>query len=89
MKEFRLEADAPEGEIDLNVTQFQPGDWVDVIGKSKGKGFQGVMKKHNFQARARRTVRKRIAATAPSATVPRRVAFGKTWACPVTWVTSA
>src|SRR5215210_6342992 len=48
MKEFRLDADAPEGEINLSVTQFQPGDWVDVIGKSKGKGFQGVMKKHNF-----------------------------------------
>src|SRR5213082_938145 len=49
MKEFRLQADAPEGEINLAVTQFQPGDWVDVVGKSKGKGFQGVMKKHNFQ----------------------------------------
>ena len=49
MREFRLKADAPEGEINLSVTQFQPGDWVDVIGKSKGKGFQGVMKKHNFQ----------------------------------------
>jgi large subunit ribosomal protein L3 len=49
IKEFRLGADAPEGDIDLNVTQFQPGDWVDVIGQSKGKGFQGVMKKHNFQ----------------------------------------
>lgn len=49
VKEFRLRADAPEGDIDLNVTQFQPGDWVDVIGRSKGKGFQGVMKKHNFQ----------------------------------------
>jgi large subunit ribosomal protein L3 len=49
MKEFRLEADPAEGEIDLSVTQFQPGDWVDVIGRSKGKGFQGVMKKHNFQ----------------------------------------
>ena len=48
MKEFRLPADAPEGEINLSVTQFQPGDWVDVIGRSKGKGFQGVMKKHNF-----------------------------------------
>jgi large subunit ribosomal protein L3 len=48
MKEFRLKADAPEGEINLSVTQFQPGDWVDVIGRSKGKGFQGVMKKHNF-----------------------------------------
>ena len=49
VREFRLEMDAPEGEINLAVTQFQVGDWVDVVGKSKGKGFQGVMKKHNFQ----------------------------------------
>ena len=49
MREFRLDVDPAEGEINLSVTQFQPGDWVDVIGRSKGKGFQGVMKKHNFQ----------------------------------------
>ena len=48
VREFRLSADAPEGELNLSVTQFQPGDFVDVIGRSKGKGFQGVMKKHNF-----------------------------------------
>jgi large subunit ribosomal protein L3 len=48
VREFRLTEDAPEGEINLAVTQFQPGDFVDVIGRSKGKGFQGVMKKHNF-----------------------------------------
>ncbi|MFL6515796.1 MAG: 50S ribosomal protein L3 [Chthoniobacterales bacterium] len=48
VREFRLPADAPEGDLNLNVTQFQPGDFVDVIGRSKGKGFQGVMKKHNF-----------------------------------------
>jgi large subunit ribosomal protein L3 len=48
VREFRLKEDAPEGEINLSITQFQPGDWVDVIGRSKGKGFQGVMKKHNF-----------------------------------------
>ncbi len=47
VREFRLKEDAPE-DVNLNVTQFAPGDWVDVIGKSKGKGFQGVMKKHNF-----------------------------------------
>ncbi len=47
-REFRLTADAPEGEVDLKVTQFEPGDFVDVIGRSKGKGFQGVMKKHNM-----------------------------------------
>jgi large subunit ribosomal protein L3 len=48
VREFRLKADLPEGEVNLSVTQFQPGDFVDVIGHSKGKGFQGVMKKHNF-----------------------------------------
>ena len=48
VREFRLGADAPEGDLNLNVTQFQVGDFVDVIGRSKGKGFQGVMKKHNF-----------------------------------------
>jgi large subunit ribosomal protein L3 len=33
----------------LNVDQvFSPGDIIDVIGTSKGKGFQGVMKKHHF-----------------------------------------
>jgi large subunit ribosomal protein L3 len=48
VRELRLTSDLPEGEINLNVTQFQPGDFVDVIGRSKGKGFQGVMKKHNF-----------------------------------------
>src|ERR1700757_5275411 len=48
VREFRLATDLPEGEISLSVTQFQAGDFVDVIGRSKGKGFQGVMKKHNF-----------------------------------------
>jgi large subunit ribosomal protein L3 len=48
VREFRLQNDVPEGEINLTVTQFQAGDFVDVIGRSKGKGFQGVMKKHNF-----------------------------------------
>jgi large subunit ribosomal protein L3 len=48
VREFRLTNDVPEGDVDLSVTQFKPGDFVDVIGRSKGKGFQGVMKKHNF-----------------------------------------
>jgi large subunit ribosomal protein L3 len=48
IREFRLASNLPEGEINLSVTQFQAGDYVDVTGRSKGKGFQGVMKKHNF-----------------------------------------
>ena len=49
VKEFRLpDGTKIEGELDLSVNQFTTGDWVDVIGQSKGKGFQGVMKKHNM-----------------------------------------
>ena len=49
IKEFRLPNGTKiEGELDLSVKQFAVGDAVDVIGQSKGKGFQGVMKKHNM-----------------------------------------
>ena len=34
---------------ELNVSVFQNIAFVDVIGTSKGKGFQGVMKRHNFK----------------------------------------
>ena len=50
VREFRLpDGTSIEGAVDLNVNQFAPGDIVDVIGQSKGKGFQGVMKKHNMK----------------------------------------
>ena len=32
----------------LDVTVFEEGEYVDVIGISKGKGFQGVVKRHGF-----------------------------------------
>ncbi len=48
LKEFRSAGDGSEFVgASLEVTQFEVGDIVDVIGKSKGKGFQGVMRKHN------------------------------------------
>ena len=48
--EFRLEADAaaPEVGAELTVAGFAAGQKVDVAGKSKGKGFQGVVKRWNF-----------------------------------------
>lgn len=48
--EFRLEdADAaPEVGSEITVEQFSAGQKVDVAGKSKGKGFQGVIKRYNF-----------------------------------------
>jgi len=55
VREFRPEEgeQANNGETlkvgdSLTVTRFKPGQLVDVIGVSKGKGFQGPMKKHNF-----------------------------------------
>jgi large subunit ribosomal protein L3 len=33
----------------VTVREFQPGQYVDVIGTSKGKGFQGVVKRHHFR----------------------------------------
>ena len=34
---------------DINVELFEEGDFVTVTGTSKGKGFQGVVKRHNFR----------------------------------------
>ena len=33
---------------EVRVDSFQQGDVVDVIGRSKGRGFQGVVKRHHF-----------------------------------------
>ena len=48
--EFRLtDADeTPEVGSELTVERFEVGQKVDVAGKSKGKGFQGVIKRWNF-----------------------------------------
>ena len=50
LKEFRVEAsELPEqGAEHPGCDLFTEGAWVDVIGTSKGKGFQGVMRRHNF-----------------------------------------
>jgi large subunit ribosomal protein L3 len=42
--------DASEYELGSEVTveAFEPGQTVDVTGKTKGKGFAGVMKRHGF-----------------------------------------
>jgi len=36
------------GEV-LDVTVFEEGEFVDISGTSKGKGFQGVVKRHGFR----------------------------------------
>jgi len=47
--EFRVEGDElPEVGGELKVDLFEAGQKVDVRGTSKGKGFQGGVKRHNF-----------------------------------------
>ena len=54
LKEFRLEdsADSTLVGAKVLVDQFSPSDLVDVSGVSKGKGFAGVIKRHNFRGGA-------------------------------------
>jgi large subunit ribosomal protein L3 len=51
MKEFRFEdgEDTPDFSAGHpGAGLFQDGQWVDVIGTTKGKGFQGVVKRYKF-----------------------------------------
>ncbi len=36
----------------VSVDQFAPGDSINVVGTSKGKGFQGVVRRHHFRGGA-------------------------------------
>src|SRR3989338_3887671 len=51
LKEFRLKpidkSEAKEGDV-IDVSIFAPGDMLQVSSVSKGKGFQGVVKRHGF-----------------------------------------
>jgi large subunit ribosomal protein L3 len=45
--EFDFSDEFKLGDV-LDVSVFEEGDFVDVAGTSKGKGFQGVVKRHKF-----------------------------------------
>ena len=49
-REVRVQAgaEAPKTGETVNVSMFADGERVDVIGTSRGKGFQGVVKRHHF-----------------------------------------
>ena len=48
LKEFSTQAGKYEAGQEIAADIFQAGDYVDVVGTSKGKGFQGVVKRHGF-----------------------------------------
>lgn len=47
VKNATASVDLKRGQI-IDVSSFTPGDIVDVTGTSKGRGFQGVVKRHGF-----------------------------------------
>lgn len=50
LREFRLEnPDGLEIGQSISIDIFKPGDRIDVAGVSKGKGFQGGVKRHHFK----------------------------------------
>jgi large subunit ribosomal protein L3 len=50
IREFRMdgEASVPASGTKLTAEQFAKGQWVDVIGVTKGRGFAGVVKRYRF-----------------------------------------
>jgi large subunit ribosomal protein L3 len=49
VREFRTGLEDLEPGATVTVAGFEPGDRVDVIGVSKGHGFAGGIKRHNFR----------------------------------------
>jgi len=50
LREFRMrENESYEVGQQVDVDIFQPGERVDVVGTSKGRGFAGVVKRHGFK----------------------------------------
>ena len=47
LREFKKDGELVVGQM-VTVEMFKKGDWVDVFGVSKGKGFQGVVKRHHY-----------------------------------------
>jgi large subunit ribosomal protein L3 len=49
LREFRGDVNSYELGQELKVDVFQVGDYVDVVGTTKGKGFAGGVKRHGFR----------------------------------------
>jgi large subunit ribosomal protein L3 len=81
LREFRVDADqAPKPGDRVTVAIFQAGEKVDVIGTSKGKGFQGGVKRHGFRGGPKthgQSDRQRAPGSIGSTTTPGRVYKGK------------
>lgn len=80
LREFRTSKPEVEEGAVLKADVFEAGDRVDVIGTSKGRGFAGVMKRHNFGGGPithGQSDRQRSPGSLGSGTTPGRVFKGK------------
>lgn len=80
LREVRVE-DTAEYQVgqQVDVSIFQPGEKVDAIGVSKGKGFAGVVKRHHFRGGPKthgQSDRQRAPGSSGAGTTPGRVLKG-------------
>jgi large subunit ribosomal protein L3 len=79
LREFKRTGAVEAGQS-VTVDIFKKGDWVDVIGVSKGKGFQGVVRRHHYSGgpESHGSMFHRAPGSIGSSSFPSRVWKGKT-----------
>ena len=80
LREFRIKKPGVKEGDKVDVSQFEVGGRVDVVGISKGKGFAGTMKRHNFRGGPKthgQSDRGRAPGSVGATTTPGRVFKGK------------
>ncbi len=80
LREFRTSTPEVKAGDKVDVAQFEVGKRVDVVGFSKGKGFAGAMKRHNFRGGPKthgQSDRGRAPGSVGATTTPGRVFKGK------------
>ena len=80
LREFRTKSPDVEVGEKLTVEEFELGERVDITGISKGKGFQGGMKRHGFKGGPKthgQSDRHRAPGSAGAGSTPGRVYKGK------------
>ena len=79
LREFRIKSDDVKEGDRVTVDVFAPGDRVDIVSTSKGRGFQGAMKRHGFGGGPKthgQSDRQRAPGSRSSTTTPGRVYKG-------------
>ena len=86
MREFKTDQEFELGQEITVADMFAAGDYVDIVGTSKGKGFQGVIKRHGF-SRGPESMALNITDTLVQWVLPPlRVKFSKEERCRARWV---